>query len=181
MTFSFTFHFESFDIWELVEGRGLKNTMFELILEDSVLSSLTEEFHSIHCVEIGETRVATTGQYKMVYTASGRQIRFFFALPFDKHFFSRLQKPSLPTLAGPLCGNNTMEMQCIFHAGKSRTPGTKPDIGQSCNARTKRDIVCYGRQKPGLRPAVGCLKFQNLPQKLCCSFEKLSRLLSLNF
>lgn len=127
---------------------------------------------------------------KTICTASWRQIRFFLPLPFDKHFFFFLFSfflfsadyktvASLARHPPPLCGNNTMEMQCIFHAGKSRTAGTKPDIGQSCNET--RHCLPRKTKARSVAPSPGCLKFQNIPnisRKLRCSFEKLSRLLS---
>lgn len=106
-------------------------------------------------------------------------IFFFFFLFFPLFSADYKTVASLARHPPPLCGNNTMEMQCIFHAGKSRTAGTKPDIGQSCNET--RHCLPRKTKARSVAPSPACLKFQNIPnisRKLCCSFEKLSRLLS---
>lgn len=139
--------------------------------------------------------MARVGTKRFARRAGDKYVSFC-RIPFDKHFFffcflfssflfflffsaDYKTVASLARHPPPLCGNNTMEMQCIFHAGKSRTAGTKPDIGQSCNET--RHCLPRKTKARSVAPSPGCLKFQNIPnisRKLRCSFEKLSRLLS---
>lgn len=117
-----------------------------------------------------------TSRDKTICTASWRQIRFFlppfllinifFPFLFFLFFFSADYKTvaSLARHPPPLCGNNTMEMQCIFHAGKSRTAGTKPDIGQSCNET--RHCLPRKTKARSVAPVSGLLKVSEHPEHL---------------
>ena len=93
--------------------------------------------------------------------------KHFFFLPFFSFFFFSADYKTVASLARhppPLCGNNTMEMQCIFHAGKSRTAGTKPDIGQSCNET--RHCLPLKTKARSVAPVSGLLKVSEHPEHL---------------